>query len=196
MDKGYDIERVYGECEDRGIHPIIPIRETPAVKRGAHKPPRCEHGEWRFAGADVKRGAAKWRCPTGECTPASTWIKADRLHPLIARETLRFRKLYKQRGAVEREFGRLKHEWALAPLRARGIDRVRLHADLTILAKQSCAHAKTRTCVVAAKTLPLRASGLSHWLLLERPAVVVSERTGVILMRLGRKEVVAVKPVC
>jgi hypothetical protein len=40
-------------------------------------------------------------------------------------------------GAVagEREFGRLKNEWALLPLRVRGIERVRLHADLEILAK-------------------------------------------------------------
>jgi len=45
---------------------------------------------------------------------------------------------------VEREFGRLKNEWALAPLRVRRIERVRLHADLTILAKLSCALAKAR----------------------------------------------------
>ena len=38
-----------------------------------------------------------------------------------------------------REFGRLKNEWALLPLRVRGIERVRLHADLTILAKLACA---------------------------------------------------------
>jgi hypothetical protein len=69
-----------------------------------HKPPGCEHGEWTFAGADYKRKATKWRCPTGECEPASTWTKADRLHPLIPRETKRSRKLYKSRGAVEREF--------------------------------------------------------------------------------------------
>ena len=43
---------------------------------------------------------------------------------------------------VEREFGRLKHEWALLPLRVRGIERVRLHADLTILAKLACALAR------------------------------------------------------
>jgi hypothetical protein len=51
------------------------------------------------------------RCPTGDCKPASRWIKTDRLHPLIPRETLRWRKLYKGRAAVEREFGRLKNEW-------------------------------------------------------------------------------------
>jgi hypothetical protein len=54
---------------------------------------------------------------------------------MIPRESERSRKLYASRGAVEREFGRPKHEWALAPLRVRGLDRVRLHADLTILSK-------------------------------------------------------------
>jgi hypothetical protein len=51
---------------------------------------------------------------------------------------------------VEREFGRLKHEWALSPLRVRGIERVRLHADLTILAKLSCALARARALPLAA----------------------------------------------
>ncbi|MEX2210824.1 MAG: hypothetical protein WD689_03575 [Gaiellaceae bacterium] len=39
------------------------------------------------------------------------------------------------RASVEREFGRLKHDYGLAPLRVRGIERVRRHADLTILAR-------------------------------------------------------------
>ena len=144
LDMGYDNNRVYGECEERDIRPIIPLRETPAVKAGKAGPPECEHGTWRFAGSDSKRGASKWRCPTGECSPASRWVAADRLHPLVPRETPRWRKLYKGRAAVEREFGRLKHEWALAPLRVRGLDRVALHADLTILAKLACALARAR----------------------------------------------------
>jgi hypothetical protein len=69
----------------------------------------------------------------------------DRLHPLIPRETERSRRLYSSRGAIEREFGRLKHEWAMLPLRVRGIERVRLHADLTILAKLGCALATARS---------------------------------------------------
>lgn len=76
------------------------------VKRGADKPPMYEHGEWRLAGADYGHRAARWRCPTGECKPASRWIKADRLHPLIRRENVRFRKLDRGRSAVGREFGR------------------------------------------------------------------------------------------
>jgi Transposase DDE domain/Transposase domain (DUF772) len=91
MDKGYDAGPIYEACDEREVLPVIPLRKTPAVKRGDHKPPRCEHGEWRFAGADYGRGATKWRCPTGKCKPASVWVKAGRLHPLIPRETLRWK---------------------------------------------------------------------------------------------------------
>jgi hypothetical protein len=144
MDKAYDIERVYEECAERNCEAIVPLRQTPAVKRGEHLPPSCSHGVWTFAGADRKRGAAKWRCPTGECSPASTWIAADRLHPLVPRESDRWRSAYRKRAAVEREFGRLKHEWGLGPLRVRGLARVRLHADLTILTKLACALSRAR----------------------------------------------------
>jgi transposase len=68
----------------------------------------------------------------------------------VPRETPRWRKLYKGRAAVEREFGRLKHEWALGPLRVRGLDRVALHADLTILAKLACALSRARPVPLAA----------------------------------------------
>jgi IS5 family transposase len=150
LDKGYDGKAVYDACEERDIRPIICLKQTPRVKRGEHKPPTCEHGEWRFAGADFDRKAAKWRCPTGECQPASVWIKADRLHTLIPRETLRWKGLYRGRASVERAFGRLKNEWGLKPLRVRGIERVRLHADLTILSQLSCALNRERAVALAA----------------------------------------------
>jgi hypothetical protein len=44
----------------------------------------------------------------------------------------------------EREFGRLKNEYGLAPLRVRGLDRVRVHADLVMLARLSQALARAR----------------------------------------------------
>ena len=53
-------------------------------------------------------------------------------------------------GAVEREFGRLKHHYALACLRVRGIERVRLHADLTMLGRLALALAKARAVPLAA----------------------------------------------
>lgn len=51
---------------------------------------------------------------------------------------------------MERESGRLKNDWAPSLLRVRGLDRVRLRADLTILAKPSCALAGTRRIQLAA----------------------------------------------
>jgi IS5 family transposase len=150
LDKGYDGKAVYDACEERDIRPVICLKETARVKRGDHKPPKCEHGEWRFAGADYDRKATKWRCPTGECKPASRWIKADRLHPLIPRETPRWKALYRGRASVERAFGRSKNEWALAPLRVRRIEGVRLHANLTIFAQLSCTLSRERAVALAA----------------------------------------------
>jgi IS5 family transposase len=150
MDKGYDAGGMHEACATRGIDPVIPLKQTPAVKRGEHKPPSCEHGEWTFAGADRKRKAAKWRCPTGECKPASVWIKADRLHPLIPYKAERWKRLYRKRASVERGFGRLKNESALAPLRVRGIERVRLHADLTVFSQLSAALNRERGLAIAA----------------------------------------------
>jgi hypothetical protein len=150
LDKGYDNNRVYAECSERNISPVIPLRQTPDVKRGEDKPPTCEHGEWRFAGADHKRCATKWRCPTGECDTKSKWIKADRLHPLIPRETLRWKGLYRGRASVERGFGRLKNEWSLTPLSVRRIERVRLHANLTILSQLTSTLNQERAMTLAA----------------------------------------------
>jgi hypothetical protein len=150
MDRGYDNTTMHEACAEHGAVAIFPLRETPAVKRGDHLAPCCDHGTWTFAGADFKRGATKWRCPTGECAPKSIWRKASRLHPLIPRETKRWRDLYRGRAAVEREFGRLKHEYGLAPLRVRGLTKVALHADLTMLARLAQALARTRAVPLAA----------------------------------------------
>jgi hypothetical protein len=66
-------------------------------------------------------------------------------NPHISRHSQEYRDLYKRRTAVEREFGRLKHHYGLAMLRVRGIERVRLHADLTMLGRLALALAKART---------------------------------------------------
>lgn len=43
LDRGYDSEGVYETVAGpgRGIRPVIPLRETPAVKAGRHKPRRA-----------------------------------------------------------------------------------------------------------------------------------------------------------
>lgn len=57
----------------------------------------------------------------------------------VRRKTDEWRRLYRGRSAVEREFGRLKHTYGLALLRVRGIERVRLHADLVMVARLALA---------------------------------------------------------
>lgn len=97
MDRGYDNNRVYAECHERGINPVIPLR------KGRIQPD-----------TPIKRSTPEWAA------------------------------LYKRRTSVEREFGRLKHEYGLAFLRVRGIQRVRLHADLVMLGRLSLALARAR----------------------------------------------------
>jgi DDE family transposase len=67
----------------------------------------------------------------------------------IPRKSDEWRSLYRHRSAVEREFGRLKHTYGLAALRVRGIERVRLHADLTMLGRLSLALARARAVPLA-----------------------------------------------
>jgi IS5 family transposase len=68
----------------------------------------------------------------------------------LPRKSDEWRCLYRRRSAVEREFGRLKHHYALAMLRVRGIERVRLHADLTMLARLGLALNRARAITLAA----------------------------------------------
>ena len=79
-------------------------------------------------------------------------LRKGRIQPPtpIERHTQTWRDLYRHRTAVEREFGRLKHEYGLAFLRVRGIERVRLHADLTMLARLAQALSRARAVPLAA----------------------------------------------
>jgi transposase, IS5 family len=147
-DKAYDASPFYEGINRAGALPVIPIKDLPT--KNPPGPPVCEHGVWHYGGADYARKATKWRCPTRECQPASTWVKASRRDPLIPRTSSRYHELYRGRSAVEREFGRLKHHYGLAPLRVRGIERVRLHADLCMLARLSQALARARAVPLAA----------------------------------------------
>jgi hypothetical protein len=145
MDKGYDYAFMYEACEAIGALPVIPIRETTAVREGAADRPVCEHGAWLYKGTDYQRKGTKWRCPTGRCQPKSTWLPPSRYHPLIPRDTNRYRNLRAGRAAVERCVGRLKNEYGLTPLRVRSQERVALHLDLCTLALLASALARSRT---------------------------------------------------
>jgi Transposase DDE domain len=103
MDMGYDNGRVYAECVERNVVPIVPLRKNSGQRESS-----------------IPRKSDEWRI------------------------------LYRRRSAVEREFGRLKHHYGLAFLRVRGIERVRLHADLTMLSRLALALAKARAVPIAA----------------------------------------------
>ena len=150
LDKGYDAHTIYDGCEARGIRPIVPLRLTGKVVKGEHLPPSCDHDAWTFAGSDARRGAAKYRCPSGECAPGSTWTKADRLRTLMPRGSLRWKALYRGRGAVDGPSVARSTSGAMLPLRVRRIERVRLHVDLTILAQLASALADARAVSLAA----------------------------------------------
>ena len=150
MDKGYDIAALYDDCEERGMRPVIPLRQTPDVKRGADKPPTCEHGEWRFAGTDYSRKAPSGAARPASASPPRVWVKADRLHPLIPRETPRFASSTGAAPPSSASSAGSRTNGRSLPLRVRGLDRVKLHADLTILAKLACALSRARTVQLAA----------------------------------------------
>jgi len=67
-------------------------------------------------------------------------IRASRL----PRKSDEWRRLYRGRSAVGREFGSLKHHYGLAVLWVRGIERVRLHAEPEV-AWPPCADARGRS---------------------------------------------------
>ena len=105
-----------------GPFPVIPLRKTPAVKQGKHLPPTCEHGVLGVRRDGLQAQANEVALPHRGLPAQSLWRKASRLHPLIPRETKRWEDLYRGRASVEREFGRLKHDYSLTPLRVRGLD--------------------------------------------------------------------------
>jgi hypothetical protein len=82
--------------------------------------------------------------------PALPLALGGRLFPRIPRHTQRFRDLYRGRAAVERAFGDLKNNYGLAPLRVRGLEKVALHADLTMLARLAQALSRARAVPLAA----------------------------------------------
>src|SRR5207253_2248664 len=125
-DTGYDFAPGHETVMAHGAVPVFARRRF-AGEGQWREAPECEHGTWTFAGAEANRRTTKWRCPTGECSPKSVRIRADRRHPLIPRSTRRFGSLYARRAAVERAFGRAKHHHGLLPLRTRGLARVALH---------------------------------------------------------------------
>jgi hypothetical protein len=148
IDKGYDAERICGECEAATVARSSAPRDT---RREGREGATAELRAWHFDVRRVRCGARRLQgARPDRKVPAASRGSGGPAPPLIPRETLRFPKLYRGRAPVGREFARLKGEWALLPLRIPGLERVRLHAGLTILVKLSCALARARAVHLAA----------------------------------------------
>jgi len=135
---------------DRDICPVTPLRQTPAVVRGKHKPPCCEHGEWTVAETNYKRKGDEVALPdrgvqarvgVGQGRPPAPAHPTP--HEAVARP---LQQPWSRRARVRSAQARM----GMLPLRVRGIERVRLHADLTILAKLASALGKDRAAPMAA----------------------------------------------
>lgn len=107
---------------------------------------------WKGCETTRSRWRAKWVCPSGTCETPTRWIEGTRMNPLIPRGSERWKKLYSKRQSIERVFGRLKHDYGLQPLRIRGLERVRLHTDMTLIAQLASrlAQERARTAALAA----------------------------------------------
>jgi hypothetical protein len=73
-----------------------------------------------------------------------------RFVPRIPRHTQRWRNLSGAARPLSASLGGLKHDYGLAPLRVRGLERVSLHADLVMPARLSQALARARAVPLAA----------------------------------------------
>ena len=128
----------------RGFQP-----ETCAMDKGYDS--NRVHAECDQRGANA---VVPLRNPKGGATGRQLAIpiptNGTRLNPHIERNTDRYRDLYRRRSAVEREFGRLKTLYGLGPLRVRGLGRVQLHADLTMLARLALALNRSQEVALAA----------------------------------------------
>lgn len=151
-DRGYDHPPNYRYLHERKIGAVIAIRDTDrndqTYSLDGH--PRCTGGlDMEYVATDRERGHL-FRCPEGGCHLKDT-VQFSRHCDLefyehvtempvlrkvgkLARANPVWRRLYNRRGIVERLFGSAKQSRLLDTHRCFGIQRVRLHVVLSLLA--------------------------------------------------------------
>ena len=157
-DRGYDHQPNYRYLHQRKISAVIAIRDTEKEGRvySLEGLPQCTGGvDMEFSGTDREKGHL-FRCPEGGCNLKDTIHlskycdlefyeqvedddevkQARKLRTVgkFARANPRWKKLYNKRGIVERLFGSAKQSRLLDTHRCFGIQRVRLHIALSLLA--------------------------------------------------------------
>lgn len=157
MDMGYDTKNIYDAVRAHRAQAIIPLN-----RRGEKEPPQglnenrtpvCSMGyPLVYWGCERKHETIKFRCPhvcgKVHCPQGSAWCSNSnyglvvkkkvsddpRSYCLPHRGTREWKKIYNQRTAVERAFGRLKVHLGANGIRVRGIEKVTAHLTLCCIA--------------------------------------------------------------
>ena len=123
LDKGYDNGRVYDGCVERDCLP-----DHPAARDAGRQARRAQAAVLRARRVDVRRDRlqAEGHQVALPDRRVQAGVDVDQGRPAAPADPARDERCASSTAAaraVEREFGRLKHEWALLPLRVRGIER-------------------------------------------------------------------------
>ncbi len=138
LDKGYDVSLAYDACEGRDVRPVIPLRETPAVKRGAQSRRRASMASGgspdRTPSVVPRSGAAlpghaSRKAGGSRRTAFTPWSPGSRSGGSPSTEAA---PPSSASSGGSRTSGRCSRS------ACGGSSLVRLHADLTILAKLAC----------------------------------------------------------
>lgn len=151
-DKGYDHTPNYHYLHKRKISAVIAIRDTEKSNQtySLEGRPRCTGGlDMDYLGTNREKGHF-FRCPEGGCHLKDTiqftkhcdlefYEQVDDMPELrkvgkLARANPAWKRLYNKRGIVERLFGSAKQSRLLDTHRCFGIQRMRLHIALSLLA--------------------------------------------------------------
>ena len=162
-DRGYDYRKNYPAAVDRGITPVINIRNSkPKGSSMVYEPvagaPVCLGGKaMKYVRTDPETGHHLFRCPAKGCKLKAEGTKAIkhcddqvwenpadnlRIVGIIARQSKEWDRQYDKRQSVERWFNSAKHSRLLDTHRQLSMARVRLHATLSVLAWQATAIAR------------------------------------------------------
>ena len=152
-DRGYDSQEIHQMVADAGMTPIIDIRKPTAddnlydgVYSAKGKPLCLGSAEMDYVRTDPDTGRHLFRCPKGGCHLAGTgivpncrdeiWVNPDdnlRVVGKVARANPIWKRLYKMRTSVERMFSALKYQRALEEHLVMGLEKILLHANVSVL---------------------------------------------------------------
>ena len=163
-DRGYDSAKNNRIAVELGMVPIIHIREpsgkTTKVYDNVSGAPTCiGQRPMEYVRTDPDSGHHLFRCKRGGCelkvkgTKAirhcQDWVWEDPMNDLrvlgvVARASEEWNEHYAKRQSVERLFGSLKRSRNLEVHFSRNINRMRLHATLSLVAYQATALARAK----------------------------------------------------